>query len=196
MLVGPAQRVRSHRSSQELDEAGDNPVDAIVSVLMLREGWDVQNVTVVGGLRPYTAKANNLPEQKVGRGSLSHPYAPVRSHLATSEPPSRGPVASRVASDSRVAWLLRRHSRRVGYVGVVSSVRRTNRCEPRCAPDQRGAGAAGGRLMVAFSANSGVAGIVMRPRVGRSRSKVTRMRKLTRTAAPTIGIMPLPSTET
>jgi len=37
-------------------------------VLMLREGWDVQNVTVIVGLRPYTAKANILPEQTVGRG--------------------------------------------------------------------------------------------------------------------------------
>jgi type III restriction enzyme len=46
----------------------DNPIHAIVSVLMLREGWDVQNVTVVVGLRPYTAKANILPEQAIGRG--------------------------------------------------------------------------------------------------------------------------------
>ena len=46
----------------------DNPVNALVSVLMLREGWDVQNVTVVVGLRPYTAKANILPEQTIGRG--------------------------------------------------------------------------------------------------------------------------------
>jgi hypothetical protein len=36
---------------------------------MLREGWDVQNVTVVVGLRPYTAKANILPEQTIGRGT-------------------------------------------------------------------------------------------------------------------------------
>ncbi len=43
-------------------------VNAIVSVLMLREGWDVQNVTVIVGLRPYTAKANILPEQTIGRG--------------------------------------------------------------------------------------------------------------------------------
>ena len=35
---------------------------------MLREGWDVQNVTVVVGLRPYTASANILPEQAIGRG--------------------------------------------------------------------------------------------------------------------------------
>ncbi len=46
----------------------DNPIHAIVSVLMLREGWDVQSVTVVVGLRPYTAKANILPEQTIGRG--------------------------------------------------------------------------------------------------------------------------------
>src|SRR5580700_2176476 len=46
----------------------NSPINAIVSVLMLREGWDVQNVTVVVGLRPYTAKANILPEQAIGRG--------------------------------------------------------------------------------------------------------------------------------
>ena len=50
-----------------MDE-GESPVNAIVSVLMLREGWDVQNVTVIVGLRPYTAKANILPEQTIGRG--------------------------------------------------------------------------------------------------------------------------------
>ena len=49
----------------DLDESG---INAIVSVLMLREGWDVQNVTVIVGLRPYTAKANILPEQTIGRG--------------------------------------------------------------------------------------------------------------------------------
>ncbi len=64
-------------SKKDLDEARElarnaddpeQPVNAIVSVLMLREGWDVQNVTVVVGLRPFTAKANILPEQAVGRG--------------------------------------------------------------------------------------------------------------------------------
>lgn len=53
--------------AREVDSP-DCPVNAIVSVLMLREGWDVQNVTVVVGLRPYTAKANILPEQTIGRG--------------------------------------------------------------------------------------------------------------------------------
>ena len=53
--------------AREVDEPGC-PVNAIVSVLMLREGWDVQNVTVIVGLRPYTSKANILPEQTIGRG--------------------------------------------------------------------------------------------------------------------------------
>jgi type III restriction enzyme len=64
-------------SKKELEEArqavhdvdeSESPINAIVSVLMLREGWDVKNVTVVVGLRPYTAKANILPEQAIGRG--------------------------------------------------------------------------------------------------------------------------------
>lgn len=64
-------------SKKDLDEARqavrevdspESPINAIVSVLMLREGWDVRNVTVVVGLRPYTAKANILPEQAIGRG--------------------------------------------------------------------------------------------------------------------------------
>jgi type III restriction enzyme len=64
-------------SKKDLDKArvvardvdlGTSPVNCIVSVVMLREGWDVQGVTVIVGLRPYTAKANILPEQTVGRG--------------------------------------------------------------------------------------------------------------------------------
>jgi type III restriction enzyme len=57
----------ARKLAREVD-SDKNPVNAIVSVLMLREGWDVQNVTVVVGLRPYTAKANILPEQTIGRG--------------------------------------------------------------------------------------------------------------------------------
>ena len=41
---------------------------AIVSVLMLKEGWDVRNVTTVVGLRPFAAPSNILPEQTIGRG--------------------------------------------------------------------------------------------------------------------------------
>lgn len=43
-------------------------VKAVVSVMMLREGWDVRNVTIILGLRPFTSKANILPEQAIGRG--------------------------------------------------------------------------------------------------------------------------------
>ncbi len=57
----------ARRAAREVDEPGSK-INALVSVLMLREGWDVQNVTVVVGLRPYTAKANILPEQTIGRG--------------------------------------------------------------------------------------------------------------------------------
>lgn len=57
----------ARRVAREVD-LETSPVNAIVSVLMLREGWDVQNVTVIVGLRPYSAKANILPEQTLGRG--------------------------------------------------------------------------------------------------------------------------------
>ena len=55
------------RQSREIDSL-DSPYRAIVSVLMLKEGWDVRNVTTIVGLRPFTAKANILPEQALGRG--------------------------------------------------------------------------------------------------------------------------------
>lgn len=57
----------ARKAAREVDRT-ESPVNAIVSVLMLREGWDVQNVTVVVGLRPFTSKANILPEQTIGRG--------------------------------------------------------------------------------------------------------------------------------
>lgn len=53
--------------SRELD-SNKSPYLCIVSVLMLREGWDVRNVTTIVPLRPYSSKANILPEQTLGRG--------------------------------------------------------------------------------------------------------------------------------
>ena len=55
------------RLSRELD-SGKSPYQCIVSVLMLREGWDVRNVTTIVPLRPYSSPANILPEQTLGRG--------------------------------------------------------------------------------------------------------------------------------
>jgi type III restriction enzyme len=46
----------------------DNKYLAIVSVMVLREGWDVQSVTSIVGLRPFKAASKILPEQAVGRG--------------------------------------------------------------------------------------------------------------------------------
>ncbi|WP_411725996.1 DEAD/DEAH box helicase family protein [Methyloglobulus sp.] len=53
--------------ANEIDNQ-DSPYKAIVSVLMLKEGWDVRNVTTIVGLRAYAAKSNILPEQTLGRG--------------------------------------------------------------------------------------------------------------------------------
>jgi type III restriction enzyme len=60
--------VEAARKIARSADAADSPLNGIISVLMLREGWDVQNVTVVVGLRPYSSKANILPEQTIGRG--------------------------------------------------------------------------------------------------------------------------------
>jgi len=49
-------------------DKGESRYKAIVSVLMLKEGWDVRNVTTIVGLRAYTSKSNILPEQTLGRG--------------------------------------------------------------------------------------------------------------------------------
>jgi len=58
---------RLRKLSREIDHA-DNPYKVIVSVMVLREGWDVQNVVSIVGLRPYTSSSKILPEQTLGRG--------------------------------------------------------------------------------------------------------------------------------
>ncbi len=58
---------KARAAARDIDAAESN-IKAIVSVMMLREGWDVRNVSVVLGLRPFTAKAEILPEQVIGRG--------------------------------------------------------------------------------------------------------------------------------
>jgi type III restriction enzyme len=55
------------KASNDID-GWDSPYKAIVSVLMLKEGWDVRNVTTIVGLRAYVAVSNILPEQTLGRG--------------------------------------------------------------------------------------------------------------------------------
>ncbi len=67
----------SKKSKEELEvlrgaanaiDGWDSPYKVIISVLMLKEGWDVRNVTTIVGLRAYAAKSNILPEQTLGRG--------------------------------------------------------------------------------------------------------------------------------
>jgi len=69
---------QAREAARDVDEP-DSDVKIIVSVLMLREGWDVRNVTVTLGLRPFTSKAAILPEQAVGRGlRVMHGISPDR----------------------------------------------------------------------------------------------------------------------
>jgi type III restriction enzyme len=65
------------KSKEEMDflrqqanaiDSQDSPYKAIVSVMVLKEGWDVRNVTTIVGLRAYAAQSNILPEQTLGRG--------------------------------------------------------------------------------------------------------------------------------
>ena len=74
---GEISEAASGKSKQELDELrklsreiddADNPYKVIVSVMVLREGWDVQNVVSIVGLRPFTSSSKILPEQTLGRG--------------------------------------------------------------------------------------------------------------------------------
>ncbi len=49
-------------------DSWESPFKVIVSVMMLKEGWDVKNVTTIVGLRPFAADSKILPEQTLGRG--------------------------------------------------------------------------------------------------------------------------------
>src|SRR5438270_2118237 len=74
---GEISEASSGKAKEELEElrkqansidSFESPFKAIVSVLMLKEGWDVRNVTTIVGLRAYSSKSNILPEQTLGRG--------------------------------------------------------------------------------------------------------------------------------
>lgn len=58
---------RLRKAAAEIDDPS-SPYLAVVSVLMLREGWDVKNVVAMVGLRPFGQQAKILPEQTLGRG--------------------------------------------------------------------------------------------------------------------------------
>ena len=74
---GEISEAQSGKAKKELEDLRKeaNKIDgsesrykAIISVMMLKEGWDVRNVTTIVGLRAYSANSNILPEQTLGRG--------------------------------------------------------------------------------------------------------------------------------
>jgi len=74
---GEISETTSGRNKEELEtlrkqsnqiDSWESPYKAIVSVMMLKEGWDVKNVTTIVGLRPYASDSKILPEQTLGRG--------------------------------------------------------------------------------------------------------------------------------
>jgi type III restriction enzyme len=62
------EELKQLRDASNRIDSMDSPYKAIVSVLILKEGWDVKNVTTIVGLRAYSSKSNILPEQTLGRG--------------------------------------------------------------------------------------------------------------------------------
>lgn len=74
---GEISESNSGKNKEELDkirheaniiDSNESPYKAIISVMVLREGWDVRNVTTIVGLRAFTSQNNILPEQALGRG--------------------------------------------------------------------------------------------------------------------------------
>jgi len=61
-------KARKFAKTIDNPEPEKNPYEAIVSTMMLNEGWDVRNVNVIVGLRSYRSKRKVLPEQVIGRG--------------------------------------------------------------------------------------------------------------------------------
>lgn len=71
------------RKASNAIDSWDSPYKAIVSVLMLKEGWDVKNVTTIVGLRAYSSKSNILPEQTLGRGlRRMYPSSNIKEYVS------------------------------------------------------------------------------------------------------------------
>ena len=88
---GDISEAASGKSKEELEKLREqaNTIDnmenqykAVVSVMMLKEGWDVRNVTTIVGLRAFVAPANILPEQTLGRGLRKMYPGPVIEYVS------------------------------------------------------------------------------------------------------------------
>lgn len=62
------EELESLRKAADEVDSETSKFKAVVSVLMLREGWDVKNVSTIVGLRPFASDSKILPEQTIGRG--------------------------------------------------------------------------------------------------------------------------------
>ena len=50
------------KQANEID-SWESPFKVIISVMMLKEGWDVKNVTTIVGLRPYAPIQKFFPNR-------------------------------------------------------------------------------------------------------------------------------------
>jgi type III restriction enzyme len=64
-VMTPKDLKRARTAAREIDSP-HSPYEVIVSVMMLKEGWDVRNVCVIVPLRAFDSPV--LPEQTLGRG--------------------------------------------------------------------------------------------------------------------------------
>ena len=56
------------KQANEID-SWESPFKVIISVMMLKEGWDVKNVTTIVGLRPYAADSKFFLNRPLGEDS-------------------------------------------------------------------------------------------------------------------------------
>ena len=64
-IITKTDLAKAREAARKIDSP-DNPYEIIVSVMMLKEGWDVRNVCVIVPLRAFDSPV--LPEQTLGRG--------------------------------------------------------------------------------------------------------------------------------
>jgi type III restriction enzyme len=132
---GEISEAASGKSKEELEllrkqsntiDTWKSPYKAIVSVLMLKEGWDVRNVTTIVGLRAYAAKSNILPEQTLGRG-LRRMYfgSDARETVSVMGTPAFMEFVESIQSEGvtfeRVPWAGREASRQDSLVVEVDN---------------------------------------------------------------------------
>ncbi|MHB9152971.1 MAG: DEAD/DEAH box helicase family protein [Spirochaetales bacterium] len=88
---GEISETTSGKSKEEMDllrkqaneiDSQDSPAKAIISVMVLKEGWDVRNVTTIVGLRAYATPSNILPEQTLGRGLRKMYFGHIEEYVS------------------------------------------------------------------------------------------------------------------